>query len=268
MPVKITPADGTPRSQASPALKTETSAKATPPRSGASYPAIKTSKIDVDAKPIYEPNGKPITEINMDTGAVTLSRCFGQSADTSSDFPEDDKPWRRPGSDITDFFNYGFDEFTWASYCLKQDSLRKEVSDQKKQMEEMQNFLGMPGGLPTLPGVPVPPGGAVAGMSSMGGSADMPPEMQQMMGQMIQQGIDPMQMDPAMFMQQMQQMMAGGQVGPNGSQVQGFGGGQAYAGQGQNSQQMAFGFGAGNQGGGGGVGGRNQGGRGQGRRNW
>lgn len=95
----------------------------------------------------------------------------------------------------------------------------------------------------------------------------MPPEMQQMMGQMIQQGIDPMQMDPAMFMQQMQQMMAGGQGGSNGSQVPGFAGGQAYAGQGQ-SPQMAFGFGAGNQGGGGGVVGRNQGGRGQGRRNW
>lgn len=205
----------------------------------------------------------------MDTGRVIVSKeCLIQCADIPLDFPEDDKPWRRPGSDITDYFNYGFDEFTWASYCLKQDSLRKEVSDQKKQMEEMQNFLGMPGGMPTVAGMPVPSAGAVAGMPSMGGSADMPPEMQQMMGQMIQQGIDPMQMDPAMFMQQMQQMMAGGQVGPNGSQVQGFGGGQAYAGQGQNPQQMAFGFGAGNQGGGGAVGGRNQGGRGQGRRNW
>lgn len=40
-------------------------------RPGSSYPAVKTSNLDVDAKPIYEPNGKPITEIDMDTGGLT-----------------------------------------------------------------------------------------------------------------------------------------------------------------------------------------------------
>ena len=29
----------------------------------------------------------------------------------------DDKPWRKPGADITDYFNYGFTEETWAAYC-------------------------------------------------------------------------------------------------------------------------------------------------------
>ena len=42
--------------------------KPPPSQPGASYPAYKTSKLDVDAKPIYEPNGKPITEIDMDAG--------------------------------------------------------------------------------------------------------------------------------------------------------------------------------------------------------
>lgn len=28
-----------------------------------------------------------------------------------------DKPWRRPGSDISDWFNYGFDELSWEAYC-------------------------------------------------------------------------------------------------------------------------------------------------------
>ena len=37
-------------------------------RPGSSYPGIRTSKIDVDAKPVYEANGKPITEIDMDAG--------------------------------------------------------------------------------------------------------------------------------------------------------------------------------------------------------
>ena len=55
-----------------PVPRIEAPAKATPPRSGASYPAIKTSQVDVDAKPIYEPNGKPITEFDMDAGNAAL----------------------------------------------------------------------------------------------------------------------------------------------------------------------------------------------------
>ena len=155
---------------------------------------------------------------------------------------------------MTDYFNYGFDEFTWASYCLKQSSLRKEVADSKKQMDDMQNFLSMPGAIPTMPGLP---GGAQPGLPPMGGPGDIPPEVQQMMAQMMAQGIDPMQMDPTMFMQQMGQ---GG--GVNGNQGQNFAGAQGFSQPGQNQQQMGFGFGAA------GAGGRNQGGRGQNRRNW
>ena len=114
---------------------------------------------------------------------------------------------------MTDYFNYGFDEFTWASYCLKQGSLRKEVSDSKKQMEDMQNFLSMPSTMPGMPGVP---GGAPPGMPPIGGPADMPPEVQQMMAQMMAQGMDPTQMDPATFMQMMQGVQGGGGGGGGG----------------------------------------------------
>ena len=64
-----TPLDLAVRSQPSPKPTVDVPTKVTPARSGASYPGIKTSKIDVDAKPRYEPNGKPITEIDMDAGA-------------------------------------------------------------------------------------------------------------------------------------------------------------------------------------------------------
>ncbi|XP_058757705.1 FIP1[III]-like protein isoform X2 [Vicia villosa] len=30
----------------------------------------------------------------------------------------EEKPWRIPGADITDYFNFGFDENTWKQYCL------------------------------------------------------------------------------------------------------------------------------------------------------
>ena len=37
-------------------------------RPGASYPAVKISTVDVDAKPIHEASGRPITEVDMDAG--------------------------------------------------------------------------------------------------------------------------------------------------------------------------------------------------------
>lgn len=48
-----------------------------------------------------------------------------------------DKPWRKPGADITDFFNYGFDEFTWTAYCAKQRNLREDFKPEKIMYEMM-----------------------------------------------------------------------------------------------------------------------------------
>lgn len=44
--------------------------KGTPPVSGADLPGIATSTIDVNAKPMYEPAGKPITQVNIDEGKL------------------------------------------------------------------------------------------------------------------------------------------------------------------------------------------------------
>jgi Fip1 motif len=38
----------------------------------------------------------------------------------------EDKPWLKPGADITDYFNYGFVEDTWRIYCERQANLRSE----------------------------------------------------------------------------------------------------------------------------------------------
>lgn len=208
---------------------------------GTAYPAIHTSTVDVDADPIHPTTGKPITSTDLDT-----------------DFPsEEDKPWRRPGSDITDFFNYGFDEFTWASYCLKQQGLRNEVTDQKKQLDDMQNFMTM-GAMPGMPGAPQAPApptqaggpGGMAGMSAMPGMPgvpDMSPDMMQgMLAGMMSQGLDPSSMDPMAFMQHAQAMMPGG-----GQQSQGYGGqgNQQQMGYGGYNQQGGYGGGRGRGGG-------------------
>ncbi|EKD18252.1 uncharacterized protein L3040_004789 [Drepanopeziza brunnea f. sp. 'multigermtubi'] len=210
-------------------VKKESSTKtAALPTGGADLPGISTSKIDVNAKPIYEPAGKPITQVNID-----------------EDLNENDKPWRRPGTDVSDFFNYGFDEFTWALYASKQETIRSEFSstNQKKMMEDMMMMsMGMPGMVPGAAGG--------AGMPGMPGMEGMTPEMMQQMQAMMAAGMDPSQMgDPsAMF----GQGAAGGAQGGN----QGFGG-QGF-GQGQN--QYGYDQGADNRNRGGNFG-RGRGGR-------
>jgi pre-mRNA 3'-end-processing factor FIP1 len=216
---------------------------------GSEYPARHTSKIDPNDNPVHPTTGKPIL-----------------STDFDADFPtESSKPWRKPGSDITDYFNYGFDEFTWASYCLKQQQMPKEVEEINAQAEQMKAFVeGIPGGggIPSMPGMPTgsagaAPAGAANGMQMPG----MPSEadMQQMFQNMMAQGVDPSAMDSNQFMQ----MMMGGGMGqaqpPTGPQGVGFGVGGFDQGNG--------GFDGG--GGGGGGGGRGIRGRGRGRRgNW
>jgi pre-mRNA 3'-end-processing factor FIP1 len=225
-------------------------------RPGTDYPAHHTSTIDPNGNPVHPTTGKPILSTDFDV-----------------DFPsESSKPWRKPGSDITDYFNYGFDEFTWASYCLKQQQMPKEIAEIKNQAEALKAFVeGIPGGgMPPMPGVPgAPTGPAGAANGAMPAMPGMPSEaeMQQMFAGMMAQGIDPSTMDPGQFMQMMMGGAGGGQQG-FGGQGQGFG-----AGQGQGQQQPQAGFGGGGGGGGGFDQGGNFGGGGRGRgrggrRNW
>ncbi|TVY91356.1 Pre-mRNA polyadenylation factor [Lachnellula willkommii] len=233
------------------AVKKGSKDKATPTVSGANLPGVSTSKIDVNAKPVYEPAGKRITQINIDEGKF-------------SDLNENEKPWRRPGTDVSDYFNYGFDEFTWALYASKQETIRSEFNqdkiaqNQKKMFEDM-NLMVM-GGMPGMSGMPGMPAGAGGAMPSMEG---MTPEMQAAMMQMMGSAMDPNQMDPAAMFAAMQGAAnAGGSGGAQGgNQGQGFGG-QGGFGQGQ-GQQMDYSYGQGGNHRGGNFG-RGRGGR----RNW
>jgi len=52
-----------------------------------------------------------------------------------------EKPWRRPGSDISDWFNYGFDEISWEAYCYR----RRDLGDLGNVLKvNVMNFAGMP----------------------------------------------------------------------------------------------------------------------------
>ncbi|SCV03890.1 LANO_0G06876g1_1 [Lachancea nothofagi CBS 11611] len=42
-----------------------------------------------------------------------------------------EKPWRQPGANLSDYFNYGFNEQTWIEYLHKQEKLRAEYNPHK-----------------------------------------------------------------------------------------------------------------------------------------
>ena len=39
-----------------------------------------------------------------------------------------EKNWRKPGSDLSDWFNYGFDEISWEAYCVRRKELGETAS--------------------------------------------------------------------------------------------------------------------------------------------
>ncbi|KAI0686647.1 hypothetical protein BC835DRAFT_1379222 [Cytidiella melzeri] len=52
-----------------------------------------------------------------------------------------EKNWRRPGADISDWFNYGFDELSWEAYCYR----RREVNELANVLKaNVLSFAGMP----------------------------------------------------------------------------------------------------------------------------
>lgn len=62
--------------------------------------------------------------VDVDTeGNINGVNVFEFSLDSLRD---EEKPWRKPGADITDYFNYGFNEETWRKYCQKQNRLRSD----------------------------------------------------------------------------------------------------------------------------------------------
>lgn len=73
----------------------------------------------------------PPTEVQYD-GRTTEEKALGPPPMTIyqvdiESLPE--KPWRRPGANLSDWFNYGFDEQTWAKWCAKKLSMDQTRQD-------------------------------------------------------------------------------------------------------------------------------------------
>ncbi|XP_075546382.1 factor interacting with poly(A) polymerase 1 isoform X2 [Dermacentor variabilis] len=101
---------------------------------GSGVPGVgKTKGLDVDEVALI--NGTSIYEFNIES--------------------LEDKPWRKPGADITDYFNYGFNEDTWKIYCDRQRKLRSDNNVPIKVIGAGEQPLG---GI-TLPPTHMPPPG-------------------------------------------------------------------------------------------------------------
>ncbi|XP_038604456.1 pre-mRNA 3'-end-processing factor FIP1-like [Tachyglossus aculeatus] len=74
---------------------------------GRGYGAATSAKLQpkgIDLDALGNINGFPVVEVDLDSF--------------------EDKPWRKPGADLSDYFNYGFNEETWKAYCEKQRRLQ------------------------------------------------------------------------------------------------------------------------------------------------
>ncbi|KAJ3115655.1 Nucleolar complex protein 4 [Phlyctochytrium bullatum] len=95
--------------------------------------AVTQSKPGVDINAVGQYDGKDIFDADLDGF--------------------DDKPWRKPGADITDYFNYGFTEATWKAYIQKQKQLRDEQQMLKRiHVYEFKNDGGDGFGVPPFGG--------------------------------------------------------------------------------------------------------------------
>lgn len=114
------------------------------PKIAAGAEAPVKGKLDVDA--VAEVDGVPIYD-----------------ADIAS---MDKKPWREPGADLTDYFNYGFTEESWNMYCERQRKLRAEygpVAANRQLFASLSvssstiSIPSNPSKIPTLGAIPTQP---------------------------------------------------------------------------------------------------------------
>lgn len=139
--------------------------------------------VDLDAVPSHI--GKPLTEFNV-----------------NSEF-KDGKPWLKPGADISDWFNYGFNEITWQRYLEKQRALRSHFALRPVEPQRLQAIGTTPSGGNNFLN-------EIGGMFPRFNRGMMPTQQPPpFMMQMIQQQQQQMQRQQIMQMPQQQQQQGG-----------------------------------------------------------
>ncbi|KAI9102447.1 hypothetical protein DFS34DRAFT_673537 [Phlyctochytrium arcticum] len=68
-------------------------------------PSVPTPSVDLNEIGLYD--SKSVFDLDLDS--------------------LEEKPWQKPGADVTDYFNYGFCEQSWKEYVKKQREIRAEI---------------------------------------------------------------------------------------------------------------------------------------------
>ncbi|UJR14689.1 hypothetical protein I4U23_001682 [Adineta vaga] len=118
-------------------------------KSGAAIfpPARQNSRTTIPSGPVIPPKPQVTRGIDLDAQGMIN----GQSTyehDLMNAYKDEEKPWKKPGADISDYFNYGFTEETWAQYCDRQRRLRADNNLARL------NATHMPQMPPMMPGHP------------------------------------------------------------------------------------------------------------------
>eukprot|EP00038_Savillea_parva_P011353 m.196933 g.196933 ORF g.196933 m.196933 type:complete len:447 (-) comp19951_c0_seq1:86-1426(-) len=98
-----------------------------------------TTSTGVEAKPAAKGHAEPTAAELADAAAIITKSALYAGAEIDGtnvyEFQLDsleEKGWTKPGANIKDFFNYGFNEETWRLYCAKQRALREEYKEKSK----------------------------------------------------------------------------------------------------------------------------------------
>lgn len=96
-------------------------------------PAAGTTAPELNLSPKLSALQYPPTEPAYETDADPSSGLNIYQVDIDS-LPE--KPWRRPGANLSDWFNYGFDESTWAMWCAQKNRMGQARADFSQALQE------------------------------------------------------------------------------------------------------------------------------------
>ncbi|CAM9326449.1 unnamed protein product [Sphacelaria rigidula] len=172
-----TPPPAASNSSGNSSITTKSSAASKPVSAAAAIASLVPSKGApvVGARPSLKPGEYPPT--------AELQVPAGKSAfDVDIDGMEE-QPWRHPGVDVADFFNYGFTEESWRVYCEKQlrnryDKFNRTTAKSTKNSNHMRHAGGGPrrgGGDPPRPMQP-PHSGVGRGNFPPRGPPGAPPD--------------------------------------------------------------------------------------------
>jgi hypothetical protein len=113
--------DATKKPSIEPSSATVTLAPIIPQSSGTSE-----AKPQVHEEPQVDPSTLPVVTAPSTAPKIDLNKdgtMDGRSIYEVDIASLENKGWRRPGSDLSDWFNYGFDEISWEAYAVRRRDL-------------------------------------------------------------------------------------------------------------------------------------------------